>query len=547
MAGLAQRFKDWRGPSRRDLQAQIANLEDNQRKFGKSGTAVASGVELTYGKFDYDPNTALQGAGKHEIYERMESDPHIKGLLLDKSLPLLTAEWEVKPASDKPKDVEVAEFCAANLLRQPSDKYGHEYWLQTSWKAQRLVEIMSMLTDGFAMFVSSWKRVGSQVVYDRLQWIEPETIDGTQPWEIDDQDNIIAINRKLNTPTDQFLYDERITADRLKLYVWNLKGARFEGKSFIRAMYGAWLRKEFILRQSAIAAQKFGAPAPIGHYPESWTPTDINRYKQVVMGSRGESPAELFGMFPMTADGQKSELTFAGSEVQQVDRLRGLVDGENKEIHQGGRDSSAMLGETGGGGSRALGESKGKGEIKLTQAIAAMVGEWENHGVANLKGVVEELVDRNFSVSAYPELVCSKIDPYEDFSETLEAWKAGIIPKTPDARRQVCEGTLGLNLPDEAYEVQEPPPLPMVPPTPGKEIEEADKAENEEEAEQVAAAAKDDFTQRIAHLLAPSKEGAPTKGGRFPDKAGSPTARHSTHRQVIPRGRARHHDQPTRG
>jgi len=518
MPGLAQRFREWRGPSKRELMAEIAHLAENQKKFGRGGKPIASGVELGYGTFEYDTNTALQGVAKHAIFDQMEADPHVKGVLLDRALPLLTAEWEIKAASDKPKDVEIAEFCSANLLRTPHDKYGQEYWIETPWKAQRLLEILSMLLDGFALFASTWKRVGSQVVYDRLQWIEPSTIDGTQPWDIDDEDRILAVNRKLTTPQQNFLYDERIEADRLKLYVWDLKGARFEGRSFVRAMYGAWLRKEFILRQSTIAAQKFGAPAPIGHYPESWTPTQVARFKQFVMSMRGSSPAEAFGMFPKGADGTEADVKFAGAEVDQVDRLRGLIDGENSEIHQGARDSSAMLGEGGEGGSRALGESKGKGEIKLTQAISEIVGEWENHGVANLTGVVQELVDRNFSANAYPELVCSKIDPFEDFTETLEAWKAGIVPKTPDTRRQICEGTLGLNLPDEAYEIEEPPPLPpMAPGMPAPEPPEP--PDDDEQPDEVAAAAKDAFGQRIAHLLAPAKEGAPAKGGRFPDTA----------------------------
>ena len=543
---LAQRYKDWRGPSKRELMAQIVHLQETRKKFPGLGGQIASGAKLGYGEFQYDPNRVLHGADKYKIFDKMESDPHVKGVLIDKALPLLTAEWEVTPASDKPKDIEVAEFVAANLLRQPSDKFGRDYWLQTSWKAQRLPEILSMLLDGFALFVSSWKRVGTQVVYDRLQWIEPTTIDGTTPWEIDDQDNILAVNRKLTTPQENFIYDERIEAERLKLYVWDIKGARFEGRSFVRAMYGACLRKEMLLRQSAVWAQKVGAPMPIVHYPDSMSAADIAKVKQIAMASRGESPAEGFAMFPKGSDDSKVEVEYAGAEHSEVDRMRPLIDGENKEIHQGGRDSSAMLGETGGGGSRALGESKGKGEIKLTQAIGEIVGEWENHGVANLTGVVEELVNRNFTVNAYPQLACSKIDPYEDFKETLEAWKAGIIPKHEDARRQICEGTLGLNLSDDAYEIEPlPPGLPNANPLgDGNADEPGDSpppgTEPDKDQAAAALAAKDELRERIKALLQPAQEGSPRKGGRFPDCVGVSSLQPRRHLGQLQGGGAGH-------
>jgi hypothetical protein len=543
MPGLLERIRGWRGPTKRELQDQIARLEAMQRRFPSRGKPIASGTEMGYGGFEYDPNTDLRGAKRFDTFDKMEADPHVKGILLDKALPLLTAEWEIKPASDKAKDKDIAEFCAANLLRTPSDKYGRDYWIGTSWKGQRLPEILSMLRDGFSLFVSTWRRAGTNIVYDRLQWIEPATIDGTRPWEISEDDKILAINRKLTTPGQHFLMDERIEADRLKLYVWDLKGSRFEGRSFVRSMYGAWLRKEFIVRQAAIGAQKFGAPIPVGHYPHSWKPAQITEFERFVKAMRGQSPAEAFGMFPKTSDGTEADVKYVGAEIENVDRLRGLIRGENEEIHQGGRDSSAMLGET-ESGSRALGDSKGKREIKFMQAVGEIVGEWENHGVGNLTGVIEELVDRNFSVKAYPELVCTKVDPFENFEETVKAWDSSIIPHTAAARRQIVEGT-----PDEDYEVETPPPFanPAVrgnPAQPGTPPPGGNGEQKGDQNEQMAAAlqAKDDFRKRIAPLLEPVREGAPKTGGRFPESTGGRVRRTGRGAGDVPGGRAGHSD-----
>jgi hypothetical protein len=506
---IRSRIREAMGPSKAQLQEQITHLEHNQAKFGNKAKATGSGVEMGFGEYEYEHNSKLQGAGRFAELDKMEADPHVKGALLEKQLPLITAEWEIVPASEDDRDVEIAEFCTANLLRKSTERFGREYWIQTSWKSQRLPEILNMLRDGFSMFVSSWRREGTKQVYDRLQWIEPKSIDGTEPWELDDQDNIVAINRKYNTPSQDFILDERIEAERLKMYVWDMKGARFEGRSFIRSMYGAWMRKEFILRQATIWAQKIGAPIPIGYYPANYSATDRQRFKQLIQAARGSSPAEAFGMFPLDADGNKAELQYFGAETGEVDRMRGLIDGENKEIGHGGANSSGMLGET-ESGSRALGDSKGKKEVKFTQAIGQMIGEWETHGVGNLTGVIEELVDRNYAgVLNYPELVVSKVDPFENFSETIEAWKAGIVPKHEDARRQIVEGTLGMNLPDDAYEIEEPPPMiPGALPAPDGDMPDGQPKPDEPEDDKQGAALESatEFRKRIAPLLQPMED-----------------------------------------
>jgi hypothetical protein len=527
---LIERARDfYNRPSRAELSTSVANLEAKvlglamRDSASKANQTVSSGVSMSYGKFTQDHNTKLQGAGKYEIFSQMETDPHIKGALIDKSLPLLTAEWEIEKASDDPRDEEIAEFVSANLLRTSGDRYGKDYWLQTSWKAQRLPEILSMLRDGFAAFNRTWRVVNGKKVYDRLQWIEPQTIDGTKPWELDDQDNIIGLRRKYKTPTDRFVYDDLIPADSLKLYVWDLRGALFEGKSFIRPSYGAWIRKEFILRQAAIWAQKVGAPAPIGFYPAMWSDPDIiARFEEFIQSLRGSAPAEAFGVFPKDSEGNSAEIKYAGAEHDQVDRMRGLIDGENAEIGAGTANRTSNLSQGASStGSMALGQVTGSKEAKFTEALAAIIGEFENHGAANLTGVIEELVNMNFAgVQKYPELVCTKVDPLANFEETIAAWGAGIIPKTPDARRQITEGALGLNLPDDAYDIEEvlpnqgvpgpdAPADPSVLPPDGTDTPESGDTPPDDRAMSLEA-----HKERIKALLRPAEEVAP-KGGRF--------------------------------
>ena len=496
------------------LESQVASLESRSR-FNKPTSA---GTAMSYGSFEYEQNAALTGSDKWDTYGKMVTDPHVKASLRQSTLPLVKAEWEIQPASDDARDVEIAEFCAANLLRQSSDKFGRDYWVQTSWRAQRLPEILDMLESGFSMFNRTKRRVGSKVVFDRLQWLEPSSVDPSG-WDLDEFDSINAIKRTYSDPKDKYKYFEPLLPENLSLYVWELKGARFEGTPFIRPMYGAWFRKDKLLRYAIIWAQKAGAPTPIGVYPYKWSPPVVAKFEKHIMAMRGTAQAEAYGVFPRDSDGGEPTVGYSEPQHAEVDRSRGLIDGENKEIAHGGGTKAMMLGET-GSGSRALGQSQGMVEMAIPEAVAVVVCEIMAHGVGNVRGEIEELVDANYSgVQAYPEPVVSKINPFEGmqhFDQISKAWSTGIIPHTPDARRQIVEGRLGLNLPDDAYDVE---PVVMVPgdddATPGDDTPpngDKDAADDRgSKSEQMALESEAAFRKRIAPLL----EATPDPGGNF--------------------------------
>jgi len=486
---------------------------------------VASGVPMgSRGEFDYEFNELLTGTKGVATLELMEADPHIKGALRSNMLPLLSADWEYKAASDKPRDKEVAEFCNANLLRRNSDQFGCEFWCQTSWEGQRLVEILQMLLYGYSVFHKSTRTVGTKRVFDRIQWLEPITIDGSEPWKLDDFDNIVGVNRRLTTPNQVFKFDEFVPADKMALYAWDMRGARYGGRPFVRSMYGAWLRKDTKLRAGTIWASKAGAPMPMGSYPENWTKPVIAAFETAVKASRGTAMAEAFFVGPKSADGNKAEINFAGADLDVERGMTQLIEMENQEISHAAATGSEMLGET-KTGSRAVGDTQQSRERQQIEAVARCVAEIEMHGIANLPGLRDELIAMNYAdVKEGPELQFSGLTPNEElenFGEIVKAWTAGIIPKTEESRKQIVQ-RLGIELPDEAFEIEEPPPLPAtVPPQSTRPVDSTQDPPTEQPASIAAAASDiDAFRSRIQGLLKPSREGAPGNGGRFPDRAG---------------------------
>ena len=443
-----------------EIRQSLAVMTDRNRMLG---ARLASGVPMSFHAFTYEMNARLKGALRWDVYDQMVSDPAVKQALRCNTLPLINGRWEIKPATDEPRDIEIAEFVAANLLRQSTKAYGREYWCETSWKAQRLPEILDMLRAGFSMFAKSTREVNGKIVYDRLQWLEPQTVD-PHGWTLNKKtDDIEIVARTYRDTWDQSFFLEPIKAAQIALYVWELQGARFEGRPFIRPMFGAWFRKDFIQKMAAIWAQKVGAPAPYGSYPDGWDLATQRRFDSFLQALRGTAPTDAYGMFPAGSDGKFAEIKFAGSDAGEVDRMGGLVDGENAEIARAGGTKTQLLGET-QTGSRALAQPQGQLEALLIQAVATVICEFENHGAANLPGLVQQLVDWNFSdVSAYPELVCSKLSPYEGLENVtalVEGIKVGLVPKVPELAKQFVERA-GFELPDDAYEMVgqiEPPP-----------------------------------------------------------------------------------------
>lgn len=538
---LLSRIREALPVSRRDMLALQAENESLERRV-RASKAVASGVEINFGRFDYEDNEFLNGAAKWTTLDRMEADPAVKGALMARALPLQNAEWDIQAASDDPRDQEIADFVSANLLRKQTEQFGRQFWTETPWESQRLPEILQSDRDGFSLFHLTTRPVGTKRVFDRIQWIEPHTIDAMEPWVIDDEDRIVQINRTFTVPSGLVETEAPLLAGEIALYVHGMKGARYEGRPFVRSMYGAWFRKEAVQRWRAIWAQKTGSPAPLGIYPKSWDAAAREDFSRYLKAIRGTAPAETYGMFPVMPGEDPPTITWAGAEHDVERGMNDLVDSENAEISRAGSTKSRLLGET-QSGSRSLGDSQLGMEMLEIQSLAKAICSMESHGVANIPGLIQRLVDMNYpNVEAYPVLTCSKIDPDENLKHLdglVKAVQAGIVPNHPDLRKSVT-GMFGIVLPDDAFEemdvAPEVPtdPADSPPPNPGA----ASDPDDDDEVQAAALTTKQEIAERLGPLLEPVREGSPRTGGRFPDQAGGQGTQPRRDPGDVPRRRA---------
>lgn len=423
-----------------------------------------SGVPMNYGTFKYEQNRTLQGSDRWATIDKMRNDPAVDETLWMPTIPLYGGEWKFKPTSKSARDVKIADFCNANLLCQRNENFGREYWCKDSWKGKRLPEILEMRPHGFSMFALGTDEVNGMTVFDRIQWLEPQTVDPSKGWDLEKQGAragyLNRVFRTFNDTHDQMHYGKPLEARQLALYTWNLRGERFEGRPSIRPMYSAWFRKDFVQRMAVIWAQKVGAPAPYGSYPTGYTPEQRVRFESFVQQLVGTAPTEAFGVFPQNTDGNGPEIKFAGSDVGEVDRMGGIIASEDHQIAKAGGTMSRTLGES-SNGSRALGQEQSDQESVMPHYIASVICEYENNGCGGIPGLAGRLTGWNFGNADIPELVCENIDEHENlkYLEKLLPWViAGIVPKCPELARAVTK-PFNIEIPDDVFDTIESGPV----------------------------------------------------------------------------------------
>lgn len=518
------------------LQAQLAETQrsaDLAVKRLSGSKTVPSGVEILSGKFDYEANTNLKGADKWDTLDKMMTDPHVVAVYNSIVLPLIQAEWTVQPGGETSRDEEIAEFVAANLYQDFTKNYGREYRVAEPWRAKRLPEILQCIPYGFSLFHKSKRTVGDKVVFDSIKFLEHRSVD-PYGWQLSDEDHLERVYRTYTTPgghimrTDnrtEYRHLEPIDAEYLALYPYEMIGARYESSPKIRALYAAWYRKDLVNRWNMIRIQKLAGAYPMGFYPKSFSENDKERLSEFLRSVRGMEHLRTYLMAPQDENGNSPDVRFMGVEGGEADLLRSAVQAENGEISHGGGTRSQMVGEQ-AYGSRSAADTHQSLEMLMVQAVGEMICEWETHGVGNLKGVIEELVDDNFAnVQNYPKLTVSKVDPSENVARakvTAELMKMGALPNHPDLQRQVA-GWVGVTLNDEIFEEaaeeREQMREAIAGQTPDDSTNRSADGEGEEdeansEDDRLTALSVDDVKRRIADLLEPIREGAP-KGGGF--------------------------------
>lgn len=178
-------------------------------ELGGTGTEFFAGFISSE---EYNPK--LQGQAGLKIYDEMRrSDGMVRATMLAVTLPIRQAVWRVEPASDSPKDKEIADFVSDNLFGGMS----------ITW-ADFLRQALLHLPFGYMMFEKVLKLEDDKLKYAKLAPRLPKTL---WRWNVDDNQELISMTQFVQKGTS-FVYPT-IPADKLLLFTNEQEGANYEG------------------------------------------------------------------------------------------------------------------------------------------------------------------------------------------------------------------------------------------------------------------------------------------------------------------------------
>lgn len=214
-----------------------------------------------YGGYVYEeflPNLRWPRAGK--IYQEMaDNDPVVGAILYLAEMLIRNAEWTTEAASDKPVDIEAAEFLGSCM---------HD--MDMSW-ADTISEILSMLSYGFSFHEIVYKvrrgpyeknsKYKSKYSDGRIGWrrMPIRSQDTLHEWMFDNEGDIKAFVQDIPTSgkiaviplTKGLLFRTRVIRDNP------------EGKSLLRNAYRPWYFKKHIEEIEGIGIERDLAGFPV--------------------------------------------------------------------------------------------------------------------------------------------------------------------------------------------------------------------------------------------------------------------------------------------
>ena len=233
----------------------------------------------TAGIPDYNPDD-LAGRKGLQIYRKMRDDDQIKAVLSMKKFARLMTPWEIQPASQDAKDIEIADFVRINLEN-----------LSGTFE-DSLLNILTALDYGYSLTEKLWYRIERGTFVGKIGLKALKTREPFYyQFESDIYGNLredgviylgpgmmeqVVQNKIENTLPNRgiFSYGSRLPVDKFVIYSYNKEFSNWYGRSDLRAAYRSFWSKEILIRFMNIYMERFGMPTHVGTYPKNMSKVD---------------------------------------------------------------------------------------------------------------------------------------------------------------------------------------------------------------------------------------------------------------------------------
>ena len=375
------------------------------KEIGGTGTIFVGGV-ISGEEYNRD----LAGLKGLQIIDQMrKGDATVRASLMSVKLPIRATNWFIKPASDDPKDIEIAEFIDQNLFKE----------MTITW-ADFLRQALLHLDYGRMVFEIVYKqlddgRIGWHKFAPRL----PATI---FKWQTEDnQDGVTQF-----LPTGGYV---SIPIEKLIIFVNDKEGDNWEGISLIRPAYKHWYIKDSLYKIDALAFERQGLGIPFVKPPLGANLQEEDKAEELLKNLRANEESHLkipqgwgFGFMDMNAGSLRN--------------IQPTILHHDRQIVKNVLAQFLELGASGASGSFALSQDQSRLFLLSLQAVARHIAEAIN------KFAIPRLVDFNFEVKEYPELDFAKIGQvdFDKLSTALQRLsQSGVLTPDEDLEAHIRE------------------------------------------------------------------------------------------------------------
>jgi hypothetical protein len=388
-----------------------ANKRISYKQIGSTGLRRYSG----YIYEEFIPDLRWPYAGR--IYQEMsDNDPTIGAILYLAEMLIRGAGWSVKPASDKPIDVEAAQF-----LKSCMDD------MEITW-ANTICEVLSMMKYGFSFHELVYKirrgpfesspKYRSKYSDGRIGWrkIPVRSQRSLLEWEFDDEGNVTAFVQQAEPDFNI------VTIPMSKGLLFRTSSIREnpEGRSLLRNAYRPWYFKKHFEEIEGIGIERDLAGFPVLQAPEG---LDLWNDKDPEMVKTKASAERLVAS--VRRDAEEGVLLPAGWDLKllsstssrQID-IGATIDRYDKRIAITLLSDIILLGDK--SGSFALADAK---QSMLAAALQAQLGNIAD--TFNGKAVPDLFYMNNFDgITDFPKIEPGQIQTpsLKEVALILRAW-----------------------------------------------------------------------------------------------------------------------------
>lgn len=364
----------------------ISAEQPTLESYGATGTAIFSGIITSE---EYNPDWYWRD-GIHIVEQMVRNDAQINATRSMIELPIRRAKWDIEPASDDARDVEIASFVKSCLFDDMQYTTASGRIMRQKWD-DILRHILMHLTYGFMPFEVNWRVEDGWVKWARWTPLLPRTV---WRWWVGADNELAGIQQWTFKNYNYCFVD--IPADKLLLFAHRQEGNNFEGVSIFRSAYKHWWYKENFEKIDAIGIERNAVVPPVIKLLPGFSPSDVTAAQTIAQNMRVNEQMGVTLSPTMDLEFPKNQQKYAAQTLPTI-QYHDVMIARNalcQFINLGSTETGAY----------SLNESQVATFLESLQAVCEYIED-----VINIDAI-RRLVDYNFDhVAVYPKLKASKL------------------------------------------------------------------------------------------------------------------------------------------